>query len=547
MREKISRSIMILVIGLLILVSLLFCVALYFQQKVNIEADIKQFAYVFENNTASEVLPVVRERDNFDLRITLVNELGGVFFDSKSNILEMENHKDRAEIKNAFLHGKAESTRYSETIGESYYFYSVLLADGTVLRIGKTMRSMIGIVFEMLPVIILILIGAIVVGYCFAAWLTKMIVKPINDVKINEISDSPYEELNPFIKTIIEQREAIENQVTEAQNRTNTIETMMNSMKEGLIAVDKKGTIISINDSAYSYFLADKAYIGSNIISLFRDIDFLEKFKESLKGMRAEMDFEHNGKAFKVFFSPVNRSGVIILFLDVTEKMNIEKLRREFSANVSHELKTPLSTIMGNAEMLVEGMVKKEDENLFYKKIHEEASRLISLIDDIMLISKLDEGAETVLDDMDLTEAAKAVISHLKSKADAKKVIIDFDGKEMMFRANKAQMYELIFNLLDNGIKYNKIGGNLELKLSNGENGRAIIMVKDTGIGISNEDQERIFERFYTVDKSRSKETGGTGLGLSIVKHIVQTYNGEIALESTLGKGTTITISLGGC
>jgi two-component system phosphate regulon sensor histidine kinase PhoR len=317
----------------------------------------------------------------------------------------------------------------------------------------------------------------------------------------------------------------------------------MDSMSEGIILIDWQGNILSVNKSAAAIFDKADSFDSKNILELIRDIELMEHVRDALGGNRGEMNIQRSGKSYRVFFSPVKGSGAIILFLDVTEKMIGEKLRREFSANVSHELRTPLTSIYGNAEMLYGGMIQESDQRRFLGKIKDEAARMIALIEDIILVSELDESTgEQVFEDVNLDAVASTAVDALALKAAENKISVEISGKGAV-SANPSMMYEMFYNLIDNAIKYNRPGGTVKIDIAKEAN-HMRISVTDTGIGIPKEAQSRVFERFYRVEKSRSKKTGGTGLGLAIVKHIVRIHRGEIILQSHSGEGTVVTILL---
>ena len=546
MRKRIYSGIMILIILCLISLSVLFCFVFYNQLSNTVRTELRQRSEVFTDNTSREVLDIFTGEKGMGVRITLISSGGIVLYDSNGDAETMPNHLDRTEVKDALENGYGEIRRFSETLGEETYYYAVRIADGNVLRISKDTSSILGIVMDSLPYMAIVLFAVIIIGYIFAGSITKRIVDPINKVEINADMISPYEELAPFIRTISQQREHIETQMEELRDRTSTIEAIMHSMQEGMIIVNQKGVVLSVNKSAEIFFDMKGEITGKNILELFRNLDLIDNVRKALNDIRGEMNIEHGESVYSVFFSPVQNSGAIIIFLDITERVSVERLRREFSANVSHELKTPLTTIYGNAEMLSNGMVKSGDEMLFYKKIQDETSRMITLIDDIILISKLDEsdsGIDELYEDILLDNIAAEAISVLSQKADEKNITINFNSSGIHMLANRSQIYELFFNLIDNSIKYNKQGGQVDVDIRNTGSSKIQISVSDTGIGIPKDAQSRVFERFYRVDKSRSKATGGTGLGLAIVKHIVLAHKGKIKLESEIDKGTTISIN----
>ena len=478
-----------------------------------------------------------------DMRVTVIAADGQVLYDDGHDVSSMANHADREEVAEALSAGIGESKRFSETLGQETYYYAVMLEDGLILRLSKTANSIWGMFGEAIPVVIVVILVMIIVGYFFAVRLTKRIVEPINNVRINNRLTAPYDELAPFVRTITEQRNQIERQISDMKKRSDTVDAIMNSMLEGIIIVDGHGMVLSVNKSASEIFSFQGSPVGKNILEILRDVELNENMRLALSGIRGEMNLSRADKIYRVYFSPVTDSGAIILFLDVTEKSMSEKLRREFSANVSHELKTPLTIIYGNAEMLENGMVKDQDKTRFYNKIKDEAARLIALVEDIMMLSRLDEeSVDIVFENVDLASIANGVIESLETKIKELSLNITVSG-EGIFSANRSQMVELFYNLIDNAIKYNRPKGSVSVDISVNEK-KAKISVADTGIGIPQEEQGRIFERFYRVDKSRSKKTGGTGLGLAIVKHIAMAYNGTVEVKSNEDEGTTITVSL---
>jgi len=542
MKKRIFLSIFLLTIISLLAVSVALCGVFYMELSSSVQGDVREHAAILKDMVTA---------DNFeslvisDMRLTVIAPDGTVVYDNEQAADTLENHADREEIREALASGVGESRRYSDTLGQETYYYAVTLGNGGVLRLAKSTSSIWGMFGGAIPVISVVVLVMFAICYFLAVRLTKRIVDPINKVRIDEKLTAPYDELIPFVHTISQQREQIIRHMSDLRSRSNTIEAIMNSMSEGTILVNKDGVILSINRSAAAIFSIAGSADGKNILEILRDVELNESMRAALSGIRGEMNLAHNEKIYRVYFSPVTDSGAIILFLDITEKSMSEKLRREFSANVSHELKTPLTTIYGNAEMLASGMVRDGDKARFYGKIKDEAARLIALIEDIIKLSQLDEDSGNVnFEDIDPAGIAAAVIESLESKAMEKNVSVTVSGGGV-FRANRSQMTELFYNLIDNAIKYNEPDGTVKVEIDV-INSQAKITVSDTGIGIPTEVQSRIFERFYRVDKSRSKKTGGTGLGLAIVKHIVIAYGGSVEVQSEIGKGTRITAILGG-
>jgi len=479
-----------------------------------------------------------------NIRITIIAPDGNVLYDSHAE--NLENHADRPEIEEALRMGQGKSKRYSSTLAEQTFYYAVRLESGEILRLAKTTGSAAFTVVSILPVSLLIIVVNCIACLILSGRLTRKIIEPINEIDFNS-EDEIYEELAPFMRKIKVQERQIEEQFTALDDKTDTINAIITNMREGILLLDRNQVILSANRSVSDFLENNSNCVGKNIIEVVRNLDFLDCVKKALSGERCSLSAEYEQKTAEIFFSPVisnnQTDGLIILFLDVTAKKNAEKMRREFSANVSHELRTPLTSILGMAEMLDEGMVKREDISEFVKAIRGEASRLLQLIEDIIRLSELDEGVKNnSTEEFDAGLLAKEIAERLAGLAAEKEVKITVDGGGMI-NANRGFIEEMLYNLIDNGIKYNKIGGEVVIVITANEKGAEFI-VSDTGIGIEPEHHSRIFERFYRVDKSRSKKTGGTGLGLSIVKHIAEEHGGSVGIESKAGTGTSITVRI---
>ena len=540
MKKRIFSSMLLLTVICLISVSATLCAVFYMQLSSSVQSEVRQRAAILKDTITSENYSMLTISD---MRLTIISADGAVLYDDDQSTGTLQNHSDREEIREALESGTGESRRFSNTLKQETYYYAIMLNNGLILRLAKTTNSIWGMFGGALPIVSLVVLAIIVMGYFFAGRLTRRIVNPINKVDIEAKLSAPYDELVPFVQTISRQREHIKQQMSDLQNRSGTISAIMDNMSEGIILVNRQGIVLSVNKSAAEIFDIHSSTSGKNILEILRDAELTEHMRSALSGIRGEINLSRNGRTYRVYFSPVTDSGAIILFLDITEKSMSEKLRREFSANVSHELKTPLTTIYGNAEMLENGMVKESDKPQFYIKIKDESARLITLIEDIIMLSQLDEeSGDIAFEDVDLAAAAAEVIESLSDKAKEQNVEISVSGGGVL-SANPSQLSEMFYNLIDNAIKYNTLGGKVDVKISS-VGGHAEITVTDTGIGIPQSAQSRIFERFYRVDKSRSKKTGGTGLGLAIVKHIVMAYNGSIELKSTIDKGTSITVLL---
>ena len=481
-------------------------------------------------------------------RITLVNGDGDVLYDNKADAAGMENHSSREEIKEALKDGTGYAVRHSETLGINSCYYAIKLQNGNILRVADESLSVGAVVIELLPPIAAIALLAFVSALVLASVISKKILKPINEINLDEnISDTAYDELSPFIHKINSQQRRINHQIAELKERRREFETIAENMSEGLLLTDTKGHILTHNSSIRRFFGTQDDINGQNILTVNRSEVFREVFDNIRQSRHYENIIALGGMCYQVTANPVfdennTPCGAVILVIDVTEKEKREKLRREFTANVSHELKTPLTSILGISDMLKNGIVKPDDIKDFGADINNEAERLISLVNDIIKLSELDEGAAGEIETVDLYKTANEVAKSLAKVAEKRGVIITVEGESAEITAGESLIFEMIYNLCDNAVKYNKEKGSVTVNVGN-KDGAAFVTVKDTGIGIAPEHTERVFERFYRVDKSRSKQSGGTGLGLSIVKHIAASFGGTITLNSTLGEGTEITVT----
>lgn len=549
MKKRIYINMFLLTFVGVIFTVALFIFSFYNMIQTQMKSDIESKANIFEYslNYYTDYLHNLRLTDNNE-RLSIIADNGEFIFDS-IDIESPENHFDTPEVKEAFVNGRGDFKRLSNSLREETYYYAVKLSDGTVLRLSKTTNSILGAFIEVTPLIFVVLFASFALCYFFAIRLTNKIIEPISKINFNNESSFIYDELSVFIKTITIQREQINKQIISLEDRSNTINTIIENMCEGLILLNQNGFILSANKSATGLFdNLNNDYTGKYILELTRNVDLMNGIKSVYSGKRSDTILSLNTKVVQVFINPVMQndeiSGAIVLFLDITEKSYAEKMRSEFSANVSHELKTPLTTIYGLSEMIDNGMVKYGDIKQFAGKIRKETSRLIKLIEDIIMLSELDEASEQKqYEQFDLLVLTNEVAENLKQIADGKKVKVKIIGESFPVIANRRMIDELLFNLIENGIKYNQNNGSVIVSLIN-ENNNLKLRIKDTGIGIPKEHIDRIFERFYRVEKSRSKRTGGTGLGLSIVKHIVQYHDWNMNIESQVNVGTTIDINL---
>ena len=480
------------------------------------------------------------EADRF--RVTWIDKDGTVLFDTQADQTAMENHADREEIREAMETGSGSAVRNSSTMTEQTYYEARRLYDGTVLRISANQASAWALMIDLLWPILLIAVLAIGLSALLARRMAKNIVEPLNKLDLERpLSNDTYEELSPLLRRINQQHLQIDAQMRKLRRKTDEFIQITSHMQEGLVVLDKETNIRSINSAALRIFRAEESCVGSGFFQINRSNDLRQALNDALDHGHGSVMQELDSRIYRFDMSRIRSDGrllgAVILAVDVTEAQNAEKLRREFSANVSHELKTPLQGIIGSAELLESGMVRPEDTSRFVGHIRREAKRLVNLIEDIIRLSQLDEGVVMPTETVDILALAEEVQSILRPSAEDRNVTIAVSGAGFSVTGVRRMLHEVIYNLCDNAIKYNVPGGSVQIHAENN-----CLTVSDTGIGIPPEHQDRIFERFYRVDKSHSKATGGTGLGLSIVKHAVAYHNASISLESAPGKGTTITI-----
>ena len=481
-------------------------------------------------------------------RLTWVAADGAVLFDSRADADSMENHAGREEIREALTSGTGSSSRRSSTLTEQTLYEAVRLSDGSVLRISVSRATAVILVLGMLQPIALILILAIALSAWLARRMARRVVEPLNRLDLDKPMDNDaYEELSPLLHRIHAQRQEIKKQVWILKQKQAEFAQITGNMKEALVLLDAKGRIVSINPAAKTLFGTDETCVGKDFLTIDRKQNMRLAVSDAEERGQASFRTKANGREYQFDLSCIDSGGavqgVVILAFDVTEQVNAERNRREFTANVSHELKTPLQSIIGSAELMENGIVKQEDLPRFVGHIRKEASRLITLIDDIIRLSQLDEGGEMPREEVSLRALSEEVCETLTDSAKVKNVSMEVIGDDGIVNGVRRLLFEVIYNLCDNAIKYNKPGGSVKVSIA--EEGTSIrLSVQDTGIGIAPEHQEKIFERFYRVDKSHSKQSGGTGLGLSIVKHAVQHHHGKIDVASDVGKGSTVSVIL---
>ena len=481
-------------------------------------------------------------------RLTWVNVDGTVVFDSHADAAAMENHADREEIKEALVSGNGSSTRKSVTLMEQTIYEATRLNDGSVLRISVNRATALVLVLGMLQPIAIVLIIAIVLSAWLAHRMAKRVVEPLNQLDLDKpMANEVYEELAPLLRRINAQHSEIKSQMRTLKRKQDEFDQITGNMKEGLVLLDSMGRIISINPAARTLFGAGIACVGEDFLTINRKQNMRWALEEAKTRGHADFRAKENGREYQFDLNRIdsdgNSHGMVILAFDVTEQVNAEKHRQEFTANVSHELKTPLQSIIGSAELMENGIVKSEDIPRFVGHIRNEASRLVFLIDDIIRLSQLDEGAEMPREDVSLRVLSEEVCETLADAAKLKDVSLEVTGDDGVVNGVRRLLYEVVYNLCDNAIKYNNQGGQVKVSVSE-QQGAVQISVSDNGIGIAPEHQDKVFERFYRVDKSHSKQSGGTGLGLSIVKHAVQYHHGKIDISSEVGNGTSICVTL---
>lgn len=478
-------------------------------------------------------------------RITYIDQDGTVLFDNEADVSEMKNHSDRTEFQKAEKYGAGESSRYSDTLSEKTIYYALSLKDGTVLRVSGTQDSVLALVENLIFPLCGLLCLMLILSGIMASAISKRIVKPINELDLESPEENRiYEELSPLLSKIHRQNREIQNQLELAKQQQEEFALITENMQEGLIVIDKYTMILSANSSAWNLFHMDRVCQGESVYCLDREEEFRHAIEQVLSGEHTELVLKLNGSDIQLIANPVIRDkkteGAVVLLVNVTEKLERESLRREFSANVSHELKTPLTSISGFAEIMQGGLVKNEDIPKFAGRIYKESQRLLQLVEDVIQISQLDEEKTSyVWEPVDVYQVCKNAFESLKEKAKRLNVHLYICGERMKMEAVRTLLEEAIYNVCDNAIKYNRNDGSVSVFLTQTVQ-EIQIVVKDTGVGIPKEDQDRVFERFYRVDKSHSKEIGGTGLGLSIVKHAVGALKGCVILRSEEGNGTEI-------
>jgi len=547
MTSKIFRSTLLMAV-LILLCSLMIIMGVLYGYMGDMQVmQLKDALRLAAAGTEESGLDFLHKVESSRFRITWIGADGAVIYDTHADASKMENHESREEVLEAFAYGYGSASRRSDTQMERTIYEAKRLQDGSVLRISITQQTMTVLVVGMLHPVCVVAVIAIMLSALLSKRMSKKIMEPLNTLDLERpLENDTYEELSPLLNRIHQQHAEIASQMRKLQRKSDELDQITANMQEGLVLLDKNCVVLSINPAARILFNADNDCIGCGFYTVDRHQDTAAAVEAAFRDGRHEMKILRKGREYQLLLSRIESGriviGLVILAIDITEVQNAERNRREFSANVSHELKTPLQSIMGSAELLQNGLVKPEDTDRFLGHIYNEASRLMLLIQDVIRLSHLDEGVEIPKEEVDLLSVAAEIAASLHILADKKQVSIHVSGERCILLGVRGLVYEIVQNLCNNAVKYNVPGGSVDICVKQ-EGKHVVLTVADTGIGIPAEHQSRVFERFYRVDKSHSKQSGGTGLGLSIVKHAVQYHNARLNLQSTPGEGTTITVT----
>ena len=547
MTSKILKSILT-VASIVLLASLLIITGVLYQYFGNIQkSQLKDELNLAAKATEQLGEAYLNSLDSKQYRMTWIDSDGEILFDSHANADDMENHAEREEIKQALETGNGSSVRQSATLMEKTIYEAMRLSDGTILRVSVSSANAIAVIIGMIQPIALVAIIAIILSIYLAKGMAKQVVEPLNKLNLNEpLSNEAYEELSPLLYRIHEQQIKIKNQIKTLESKQEEFDQITGNMNEALVLLDQNERILSINPAAKILFGVNSKCLGNDFLILYHKQDMCVALEEAQKHGNSSFRSSVNGKIYQFDLSCIKSEnqmqGIVILAYDISEQVNAEENRREFTANISHELKTPLQSIIGSAELIENGIVRQEDLPRFVGHIRKEASRLVSLIEDIIRLSQLDAKPEMEKEEVSLYELSEEVSEVLADAARMKEVSIEVSGTKGIMIGVRRLLYEIIYNLCDNAIKYNTSGGHVNISVLEADN-EILLTVQDDGIGIAKEYHDKVFERFYRVDKSHSKQSGGTGLGLSIVKHAVQYHDGKLMISSELGKGTSISVA----
>ena len=546
MTTKIFKSILS-VAAVVLLLSLITVTGVLYQHFSNIQQQQLRDELVLASE-GTELLNIeyLKRLPSDQYRLTWIDSDGSVLYDSHANEGEMDNHSDREEIQEAMAYGKGSSVRQSSTLTQKTVYEAMRLDDGSVLRISTSRTAAFVLVFGMVQPITIVILVAIALSAWLAYRISNRIVEPLNCLNLEKpMENECYEEISPLLHRIHAQNLEIKDQLQTLRHKQDEFEQITENMKEALVLLDDHECILSINPAAKLLFDANDQCIGEDFFTIDRKQDIRQAILDAKEKGQTYFRSKKNNRDYQFDVSCITSDGqnrgTVILAFDVTEQVNAETHRKEFTANVSHELKTPLQSIIGYAELMSSGIAREEDVPRFLKNIQKEGSRLVVLIDDIIRLSQLDEGVEMPREMVSLHDITVDVFESLEDAASRKGISLEVEGDHVIIEGVRRLLIEMIYNLCENAIKYNNVGGYVRVKIK--ELGNSILLsVEDNGIGIAPEHQDKVFERFYRVDKSHSKESGGTGLGMSIVKHAAQYHHGAISLESALNQGTKISI-----
>lgn len=547
MIKKIFRSTFFATLGVL-LVTLFMVVGLLYGYFTQVQKEQLQTETALAAQGVSlEGQDYFNELKMSNVRITWVDNQGKVLYDNESDAQTMDNHANREEIKEALKDGYGESVRYSKTLTTQSLYSAQRLDNGTVIRLSVTRHSILVLLFRMFQPLALILVLAFFLSLWLSRSIAKSVVGPLNRLDLDHpLENDAYEEISPLLRRIARHQKEVTEREVVIEQRQSEFDTIISKIKEGMILLDNNCRIISINQAAQDILQTDQTCLGKDMLQIIRNLSLNNWLEKGLQGRKQEGILQLDDSHYKVMVRPIQSedkvTGLALLFFDVTEQLQAEQLRREFTANVSHELKTPLHLISGYSEMLASDVVAQKDVPQFAEKIHSESQRMIQLVEDIIKLSHLDESEELAMEPINLYQISEEVLESLSAKANERHINLHLLGEPAYITGNHALIHSLIYNLCDNAIIYNRDKGDVTVGITSNED-KIVLTVQDTGVGIAKDEQERIFERFYRVDKSRSKKLGGTGLGLSIVKHAVNQHHADIKVESQLGLGTKMTVT----
>lgn len=547
MIKKIFRSTFFATLGVL-LVTLFMVVGLLYGYFTQVQKEqLQTETALAAQGTSLEGQDYFNELKMSNVRITWVDNQGKVLYDNESDARTMDNHANREEIKEALKDGYGESVRYSKTLTTQSLYSAQRLDNGTVIRLSVTRHSILVLLFRMFQPLALILVLAFFLSLWLSHSIAKSVVLPLNRLDLDHpLENDAYEEISPLLRRIARHQKEVTEREVMIEQRQSEFDTIISKIKEGMILLDNNCRIISINQAAQDILQTDQTCLGKDMLQIIRNLSLNNWLEKGLQGRKQEGILQLDDAHYKVMVRPIQSedkvTGLALLFFDVTEQLQAEQLRREFTANVSHELKTPLHLISGYSEMLASDVVAQKDVPQFAEKIHSESQRMIQLVEDIIKLSHLDESEELAMEPVNLYQISEEVLESLSAKANERHINLHLLGEPAYITGNHALIHSLIYNLCDNAIIYNRDKGDVTVGITSNED-KIVLTVQDTGVGIAKDEQERIFERFYRVDKSRSKKLGGTGLGLSIVKHAVNQHHADIKVESQPGLGTKMTVT----